>query len=258
MPEIREDSMERRIVAITGGASGIGLAAARAAVAKGWYVAVCDRDIRALAAAETALGAKGTYSAVDVTDEAAVEAWIAEAAGRARLIGAVTSAGIGADVPALETSVELFQRIHAVNVTGTFITARAAARVMADTGGGSIVAIASVSGVRGSKGRVAYGSSKAAVINMAQGLAVDLAQRRIRVNAVCPGPVDTPLVAAIHDAATREHWIRHVPMRRYGTVDEIASLVAFLLDETQSSYVTGQAIAADGGFAGAGLTALDG
>jgi NAD(P)-dependent dehydrogenase (short-subunit alcohol dehydrogenase family) len=250
--------MERSIIAITGGASGIGLAAARAAVAKGWHVAVADRDSRALAAAETALGAKGTYAAVDVTDEAAVDAWIGQAADRGRLVGVVTSAGIGADVPALDTGVELFQRIHAVNVLGTFITARAAARIMAETGGGSIVTVASVSGLRGSKGRVAYGSSKAAVINLTQGLAVDLAQRRIRVNAVCPGPVDTPLVAAIHDTATREHWIRHVPMRRYGTVDEIAALVAFLLDEEQSAYVTGQAIAADGGFAGAGLTALDG
>jgi NAD(P)-dependent dehydrogenase (short-subunit alcohol dehydrogenase family) len=250
--------MQRSIVAISGGASGIGLAAARAAVAKGWHVAVADRDSRALAAAETALGAKGTYAAVDVTDEAAVDAWIAAAAERGRLVGAVTSAGIGADVPALETSVEQFQRIHAVNVIGTFVTARAAARVIAETGGGSIVTIASVAGLRGSKGRVAYGSSKAAVINMTQGLAVDLAHRLIRVNAVCPGPVDTPLVAALHDAATREQWIRHVPMRRYGTVDEIAALIAFLLDEDQSAYVTGQAIAVDGGFAGAGLTALDG
>lgn len=249
--------MEKKIVAITGGASGIGLASACAAVAKGWHVAVCDRDIRALANAETALGAKGTYTAVDVTDEAAVDAWIGEAAGRGRLIGVVTSAGLGADVPALETSVELFQRVHAVNVLGTFITARAAARVMADAGGGAIVTIASVSGVRGSKGRVAYGSSKAAVINLTQGLATDLAHLGIRANAVCPGPVETPMVAAIHDQATREHWIRHVPMRRYGSVDEIASLVAFLLDGSQSSYVTGQAIAADGGFAGAGLTRID-
>ena len=95
------------------------------------------------------------------------------------------------------------------------------------------------------------------VINLTQGLATDLAHLGIRANAVCPGPVETPMVAAIHDAATREHWVKHVPMRRYGSVDEIASLVAFLLDGSQSSYVTGQAIAADGGFAGAGLTRID-
>lgn len=249
--------MERKIVAITGGASGIGLASARAAVARGWHVAVSDRDTRALAAAETALGAHATYAAVDVTDEAAVDAWINAATGQGRLIGLVTSAGIGADVPALDTSADLFRKVHEINVLGTFIAARAAARVMADAGG-SIVAIASVSGLRGSKGRVAYGSSKAAVINMAQGLATDLAHRNIRVNAVLPGPVETPMVAAVHDQATREHWIRHVPMRRYGTVEEIAALVAFLLDEAQSSYITGQAIAADGGFGGAGLTSLQG
>ncbi|WP_439574222.1 SDR family NAD(P)-dependent oxidoreductase [Phreatobacter sp.] len=250
--------MPKDCVAITGGASGIGLASAAACVARGWKVAVCDRDIRALAAAETRLGDRATYTAVDVTDETAVEAWIEAAAGQGRLIGCVTSAGRGADVPALQTGADLFRAIHEVNVLGTFLAAKAAARVMQDTGGGSIVTIASVSGVRGSKGRVAYGSSKAAVINMTQVLAVDLAHKGIRVNAVCPGPVETPMVAEIHDQATRDHWLRHVPMRRYGTVDEIASLVAFLLDETQSSFVTGQAIAADGGFAGAGLTSLQG
>lgn len=249
--------MPRNIVAITGGASGIGLASAAACVARGWQVAVCDRDIRALAAAETRLGDRATYTAVDVTDEAAVEAWIEAAAGRGRLVGCITSAGRGADVPALETSADLFRAVHAVNVLGTFLVAKAAARLMQDTGGGSIVTIASVSGLRGSKGRVAYGSSKAAVINMSQGLAVDLAHRGIRVNAVCPGPIETPMVAELHDQATRDHWLRHVPMRRYGTVEEIAALVAFLLDETQSGFITGQAIAADGGFAGAGLTSLE-
>lgn len=249
--------MPRNVVAITGGASGIGLACATACLARGWQVAVCDRDIRALAAAETTLGDRATYTAVDVTDETAVEAWIEAAAGRGRLVGCVTSAGRGADVPALQTSVDLFRALYEVNVVGTFLTARAAARIMQDTGGGSIVTIASVAGLRGSKGRVAYGSSKAAVINMSQALAVDLAHKGIRVNAVCPGPVETRMVAEIHDAATREHWVRHVPLRRYGTVDEIASLVAFLLDDSQSGFITGQAIAADGGFAGAGLTSLE-
>jgi NAD(P)-dependent dehydrogenase (short-subunit alcohol dehydrogenase family) len=250
--------MDRTIIAITGGASGIGLAAARAAVAKGWRVAVGDRDERALASAETALGDKATYTGLDVTDEAAVDAWIDAAAGRGRLAGLVTSAGIGADVPALDTTADLFRRVHAVNVLGTFLCARAAGRVMRDSGGGSIVTIASVSGVRGSKGRVAYGSSKAAVINMTQGLATDLARFRIRANAVCPGPIETPMTAEIHDRATRESWLSHVPMRRYGTPDEMATLIAFLLDENQSSYITGQAISADGGFAGAGLPNLEG
>jgi NAD(P)-dependent dehydrogenase (short-subunit alcohol dehydrogenase family) len=250
--------MDKTIIAITGGASGIGLASARACLAKGWHVAVGDRDARALAAAETVLGSKATYTALDVTDEKSVDAWIAAAAARGKLAGLVTSAGIGADVPALDTTAELFQRVHAVNVYGTFLCARAAARVMRDSGGGSIVTIASVSGVRGSKGRVAYGSSKAAVINMTQALATDLARFRIRSNAVCPGPIETPMTVEHHDAATRQSWLDHVPMRRYGTPDEMATLVAFLLDETQSSYITGQAISADGGFAGMGLPNLEG
>jgi NAD(P)-dependent dehydrogenase (short-subunit alcohol dehydrogenase family) len=142
-----------------------------------------------------------------------------------------------------------------VNVTGTFIVARAAAQVMKDRGGGAIVNMASVSGLRGSKGRSAYGASKGGVIVLTQVLANDLARYGIRVNAVAPGPVDTPMVKAMHVDKDRALWARHMPMRRYGEPGEIASVIEFLLDGMRSSFMTGEVVAVDGGFSGAGIIA---
>jgi NAD(P)-dependent dehydrogenase (short-subunit alcohol dehydrogenase family) len=121
--------------------------------------------------------------------------------------------------------------------------------------GGSIVLISSVSGLRGAKGRVAYGASKAAVINMAQVMAIDLAHHGIRANAICPGPIETPMVARLHDPATRENWLSRIPAARYGRVEEVAEAALFLLDPARSGYINGHALAVDGGFAGAGLLA---
>lgn len=242
------DEPGRRLVAVTGGASGIGLAVARAAAAEGWRVALADRDVAALDATDL----PGASRAVlDVTDEAAVEAWVASLGSPD---GVVTSAGIGADAHALDTTADLLRRILEVNVVGTFLCARAAARAMAASGrGGSVVLVASVAGLRGAKGRSAYGASKAAVVNMAQAMAVDLAASGVRVNALCPGPVDTPLVARVHDAATRAQWLREIPMARYGRPEEVAQAAMFLLDGARSGWVTGHALAVDGGYAGAGL-----
>jgi NAD(P)-dependent dehydrogenase (short-subunit alcohol dehydrogenase family) len=195
---------------------------------------------------------------LDVTDESAVQGVVAEVRDTlGGLDGVVNSAGIAADIPALETPVDLFRRIMDVNVTGTFIVARAAARVMKDRGGGAIVNMASVSGLRGSKGRSAYGASKGAVVVLTQVLANDLARFRIRVNAVAPGPVDTPMVKAMHADKDRALWARHMPMRRYGEPREIASVIEFLLDGTRSSFMTGEVVAVDGGFRGAGIIADD-
>jgi NAD(P)-dependent dehydrogenase (short-subunit alcohol dehydrogenase family) len=171
------------------------------------------------------------------------------------LDGVVNSAGIAADIPALDTPVDLFRKILDVNVVGTFIVARAAARIMKERGGGAIVNLASVAGVRGSKGRSAYGSSKGAVVVLTQVLANDWARYGIRVNAVAPGPVNTPMVKTMHTAQDRALWTRHVPMRRYAEPGEIATVIEFLLDGTRSGYVTGEVVAVDGGFRGAGIIA---
>jgi NAD(P)-dependent dehydrogenase (short-subunit alcohol dehydrogenase family) len=140
-------------------------------------------------------------------------------------------------------------------VVGTFIVARAAARVMRNTGGGAIVNISSTSGLRGSKGRSAYGASKGAVVVLTQVLANDLARYGIRVNAVAPGPVDTPMVQAMHGQKDRALWMRHIPLQRYGKPDEIASVIEFLLDGTRSGFMTGEIVAVDGGFRGTGVMA---
>jgi NAD(P)-dependent dehydrogenase (short-subunit alcohol dehydrogenase family) len=247
-----------RVALITGAASGIGLATVHRLLEAGWKVAAVDRDEQALAAHTRALGAGARVfaAALDVTDEAAAETVVAAAAeALGGLDGVVNSAGIAADIPALETPVDLLRKILDVNVVGTFIVARTAARLMKDRGGGAIVNISSVSGLRGGKGRSAYGASKGAVVVLTQVLANDLARYNIRVNAVAPGPVDTPMVKAVHTAADRALWLRHVPMRRYAEPDEIASVIEFLLDGTRSSYVTGEIVAVDGGFRGAGIIA---
>jgi NAD(P)-dependent dehydrogenase (short-subunit alcohol dehydrogenase family) len=247
-----------RVALVTGAASGIGLATVRRLLEAGWKVAAVDRDEAALAslAGEFKLPRRLFTSALDVTDETAAEKAVAmagEALGG--LDGVVNSAGIAADVHALETPIALLRKILDVNVVGTFIVARAAARLMKDRGGGAIVNIASVSGLRGGKGRSAYGASKGAVVVLTQVLANDLARYKIRVNAVAPGPVDTPMVKAVHTAADRALWLRHVPMRRYAEPGEIASVIEFLLDGTRSGYVTGEIVAVDGGFRGAGIIA---
>src|SRR5690606_32235360 len=112
-----------------------------------------------------------------------------------------------------------------------------AARHMAKARRGAIVNVASISGLRGSKGRSAYGASKGAVVNLTQVMANDLAPYGIRVNAVAPGPVETPMVKSLHTSADRELYNRYIPMRRYAEPREIASVIYFLLDEDQSSFV---------------------
>jgi NAD(P)-dependent dehydrogenase (short-subunit alcohol dehydrogenase family) len=249
-----------RVALVTGGGSGIGLATVERLLEAGWKVAAVDRDEGALAglAAKTAKPQRLFTSTLDVTNEAAAEKAIAmagEALGG--IDGVVNSAGIAADIPALDTPVDLFRKILDVNVVGTFIVARAAARLMRNTGGGAIVNISSISGLRGSKGRSAYGASKGAVVVLTQVLANDLARYGIRVNAVAPGPVDTPMVQAMHGERDRSLWEGRIPMRRYAKPDEIASVIEFLLDGTRSSYMTGEIVAVDGGFRGAGIIAED-
>jgi NAD(P)-dependent dehydrogenase (short-subunit alcohol dehydrogenase family) len=247
-----------RAAIVTGGASGIGLATVERLIAAGWRVGALDRDTAALAKLRGAHRDAVRTGTLDVTDEGAADAAVNEmAAAFGRLDGVVNSAGIGLDKPALDTSVAEFRKVLDINVTGTFIVSRAAARLMKEQKSGAIVNLASIAGMRGSKGRVAYGASKGAVINLTQVMAVDLARYGIRVNAVAPGPVDTPLVQAIHTPAVRRAYLHHTPMRRYASADEIAAAIVFLLDGAQSSYITGAILPVDGGFAGAGMMEIE-
>lgn len=247
-------------VIVTGGASGIGLAVVEELLSEGWRVVAADLVPANIEAAREALarhGDKVRFEEVDVADEAQVAEMVARA-GRAfgPLKGIVNSAGIARDIPALETSAEIFRKILEVNLIGTFLVAREAAKAMKETGGGAIVNIASVSGMLGNLGRAAYGSSKGGVVVLTKILAVEFAAFGIRVNAISPGPVETPLVKAVHTEEARAVWTDRVPLRRYAQPSEMAGTIAFLLDEAKSSYVTGQTIAVDGGFTAGGLIGL--
>ena len=251
--------MTARGVFVTGGASGIGLATARQLLDEGWAVAIADRDAAGLERAAVELAAAAPAGRVaafslDVTDEAAAEAAVAEAAERiSPLRGLVNSAGIAQDKSFDEVTAAEFRRILDVNVVGSFLVARAAVKAMRAAGGGAIVNIASISGIRGNLGRTAYGASKGGVITMTKVMAVELARDGIRVNAVAPGPVDTPMVKAIHQTAYREAFERRVPLARYAEPEELATVIAFLLDDARSGYVTGQVLGVDGGFLAAGV-----
>src|SRR5262249_24117394 len=252
----KRGSVSGRAAIVTGGASGIGLACAEALLNAGWKVGILDRDEKALERARKRFRNNRAVriGQLDVTDEPpAIAPSDAMADAFGRLDGVLNSAGIGADAHVLDTPVDLFRKILDINVTGTFIVGRAAARIMKEKGRGAIVNVGSIAGVRGSKGRVAYGASKGAVHTLTKVMAVDLARFNIRVNAIAPGPVETPLVKAVHTPATRRGWIQHVPMRRYATPDEMTGTVLFLLDPAQSGYLTGEIIAIDGGFRGAGM-----
>ena len=250
--------MAERVAFVTGAASGIGFATAQFLLSEGWRVALADRDGAALdkVLGTLAAGPRALALPLDITDEAAVAKAVARTETElGGLDGVLNSAGIAADVPALDTKIDLFRRILDINVTGTFIVAQAAARIMQRRGGGAIVNMASVSGLRGSKGRSAYGASKGAIVTLTQVLANDLARYSIRVNAVAPGPIETPMVKAMHVEADRELWHRYLPMKRYGTPLEVAKAIAFLLDGEKSSFITGEILAVDDGFRGAGVIA---
>jgi NAD(P)-dependent dehydrogenase (short-subunit alcohol dehydrogenase family) len=248
---------EQQTILVTGGASGIGLAIAEAALKEGWRTIIADRDAKSLERCREELSQSAdrtVFEILDVSDEESVISSIDRYASEFGPIGGlVNCAGIGSDIPALETSAALFRKILEINLIGSFVVAREIARHMQAHGGGSIINISSVSGIRGNSGRVAYGASKGGVINMTKVMAVEWAPKGIRVNAIAPGPIETPLVREMHTPESRAEWMHGVPMDRYGQPAEIAGTAIFLLDGTKSGYITGQTISVDGGFTAAGL-----
>jgi NAD(P)-dependent dehydrogenase (short-subunit alcohol dehydrogenase family) len=244
-----------RVAVITGAARGIGLATAKRFLAEGWCVALLDVLEDQLLGEAAAMGDVSRVLPLrcDVSDEAAVnQAFAAVKARFGRLDAMVANAGTATFGPILGTTLAEWTHVMAVNLTGVFLCGQAAARLMAERGAGAIVNIGSISGLRASTLRVAYGTSKAAVIHLSKQQAVELGELGVRVNCVCPGPVDTAMALKVHTPEIRADYHDHMPLNRYGLEEELAASIFFLCSD-QASYITGQTLAVDGGFEAAGI-----
>jgi 3alpha(or 20beta)-hydroxysteroid dehydrogenase len=244
----KEETMDRlagKIILISGGARGQGAAEARLCVAEGARVVIGDvleAEGRRLAAE---LGAAASFVRQDVTCEADWDATIAAAEAFGGLHGLINNAGIYQPRTLMETDTELFERHMRVNQLGCFLGMKCVVPLMERSGGGSIVNISSVAGLRGSPGAIAYSATKWALRGMTKAAAVDLAPRKIRVNSVHPGTIDTEMLN-VRTPEQNQRRLQLVPMKRMGTAEEVARLVLFLLSD-ESGYITGAEVAIDGG-----------
>ncbi|MGR3615703.1 MAG: SDR family NAD(P)-dependent oxidoreductase [Paracoccaceae bacterium] len=249
-------SFDGRTVIVTGGASGIGYAIAQKLAAAGAAVAVVDqnRDGAQAAADElTQIGCKAIAIGADISRPNDVHALFEKALTlNGRIDGIAHCAGIGAEKTILNTTLEDWDRIIRINLTGTFLCAQAAARLMVRQGYGRILLMGSAAGDRGGTGRAAYGASKGGVHALTRVLATELAELGITVNAMAPGAIETALVKKMHDAETRESYCAGIAANRYGTPEEVASVAAFLLSE-DAGYVNGVVMPIDGGFMSSGV-----
>jgi NAD(P)-dependent dehydrogenase (short-subunit alcohol dehydrogenase family) len=243
------------VALVTGAARGIGLATAKRFLAEGWRVALLDIEGELLQGAVNALPNPDAVLALrcDVSEAAQVAASMAEVERRfGRLDALVNNAGVAVFAPLLDTSDADWNRVLAVNLTGPFLCTKAAVPLMRAQGGGAVVNITSISAVRASTLRSAYGTSKAGLAHLTKQLAVELASFNIRVNGVAPGPVDTAMAKAVHTPEIRADYHDAIPLNRYGLEEELAEAIFFLSCE-RSSYITGQILAVDGGFDAAGI-----
>lgn len=242
---------------VTGSAQGIGREIALAMAREGASLVIADWNAtkaREVADEIRAFGGRALSVKVDVTDPAQVDSMVQQClAAFSQVDVLVNNAGIGHVKPFLSITLEDWNRVLNINLTGQFICAQAVARVMVGKGSGRIVNVASISGQRGGTGRAAYGASKAGVILLTKVMAVELAEKGVAVNAISPGPTETEQVQEYHDDATRAAYHALLPMRRYASPAEIGRAVLFLASP-EASFITGHVLNVDGGFDAAGLT----
>lgn len=237
---------------VTGAARGIGLATTHKLLDQGWHVAMVDYDSAELAKAAQDLDGVLTFE-TDVSQPDQVSDLHARVSTTwPHLNGLVNNAGIAAFGPIAEMDYTTWRAVMATNLDGPFLMTQAFAPMLKGASGAGVVNITSISGLRASTLRVAYGTSKAGLAHLTQQYAAELGEFGVRVNAVAPGPVRTKLAMAVHTQDIIDAYHDAIPLGRYGSETELANAIAFLLSD-DASYITGQTLAVDGGFESTGI-----
>ncbi|MEV1094266.1 SDR family NAD(P)-dependent oxidoreductase [Streptomyces sp. NPDC049952] len=251
LPTAYEAEFAGKVALVTGGASGIGLALSRRLAASGAAVVVADHNeesARKAAAELEAIGARAAAVALDVTDPASVEAgvrFVVDTFGGLHL--AVNNAGIGGpSLPTGEYGIEDWNRVVATNLSGVFYSMRYELPAILAAGGGAVVNISSILGTNGFAGSPAYAAAKHGVVGLTKSAALEYAAQNVRINAVGPGFIDTPLLRDT-DGPARDHLVSLHPAGRLGTSEEVAELTAFLLSD-RASFIHGSYHLVDGGY----------
>lgn len=250
--------LDGKVALITGGASGMGKTACERFVAEGARVVVVDFDVDSGQAVADALGAAATFVRADVAQAADCDAMVAHAMSHFGALHVLyNNAGVFPDDDGgvLETPEATWNRVMEINLKGVWLGCRAGIPAMVQSGGGSIVNVASFVAIVGAAtAQIAYTSSKGGVLAMTREIAVEWARRGIRANSLCPGPVDTPMLAELmSDPERKARRIVHIPMGRLARGEEIVNAAVFLASD-EASYITGTQLLVDGGITAAYVT----